>query len=74
MKPDWDALGEKYETSKKVLIGDCDCTGSCKATCEKIGVEGCAHLCQTNRAWRRPTGSNDPACALRSGRPDYQVL
>jgi|EP00908_Phaeocystis_cordata_P003232 protein disulfide-isomerase A6 len=40
MKPDWDALGEKYEKSKKVLIGDCDCTGSCKGTCEKMGVEG----------------------------------
>lgn len=40
MKPDWDALGEKYEDSKKVLIGDVDCTGSGKGVCEKIGVEG----------------------------------
>jgi len=40
MKPDWDALGEKYEDSKKVLIGDVDCTGSGKATCERFGVEG----------------------------------
>jgi len=40
MKPDWDKLGEKYEDSKKVLIGDCDCTGPCKGVCEKIGVEG----------------------------------
>merc|ERR1719421_890401 len=40
MKPDWDALGEKYEDSPKVLIGDVDCTGSGKATCERFGVEG----------------------------------
>lgn len=40
MKPDWDALGEKYEDSPKVLIGDVDCTGSGKKTCERFGVEG----------------------------------
>jgi|Transcript_45122 protein disulfide-isomerase A6 len=40
MKPDWDTLGEKYEDSKKVLIGDVDCTGSGKKTCERFGVEG----------------------------------
>jgi len=40
MKPDWDSLGEKYEKSKKVLIGDCDCTGSCEKTCKRFGVEG----------------------------------
>lgn len=40
MKPDWDSLGEKYEDSKKVLIGDVDCTGSGKATCERFKVEG----------------------------------
>lgn len=40
MKPDWDSLGEKYEDSKKVLIGDVDCTSSGKAICERFGVEG----------------------------------
>mmetsp|Transcript_7884 Transcript_7884/g.17364 ORF Transcript_7884/g.17364 Transcript_7884/m.17364 type:complete len:174 (-) Transcript_7884:546-1067(-) len=40
MKPDWDALGEKYEDSKKVLIGDVDCTGSGKELCDRFGVTG----------------------------------
>jgi len=40
MKPDWDALGEKFENSKKVMIGDVDCTGAGKATCDRLGVEG----------------------------------
>ena len=41
MKPDWDDLGEKYENSKKVLIGDVDCTveGN-KKLCEDQGVTG----------------------------------
>lgn len=41
MKPDWDELGEKFEDSKKVLIGDVDCTeDSAKALCERFGVTG----------------------------------
>ena len=40
MKPDWDDLGETFENSKKVLIGDVDCTGSGKETCDKFGVSG----------------------------------
>jgi len=41
MKPDWDELGEKYESSKKVLIGDVDCTADQnKKLCEDHGVTG----------------------------------
>jgi protein disulfide-isomerase A6 len=40
MKPDWDKLGKKFEDSKKVLIGDVDCTADGQALCEKYGVEG----------------------------------
>lgn len=40
MKPDWDDLGEKYENSKKVLIGDVDCTGAGEPLCKKYGVQG----------------------------------
>eukprot|EP00965_Chrysotila_dentata_P104963 3466756-Pleurochrysis_carterae.AAC.3 len=32
--------GEKYEDSKKVLIGDVDCTGSGKELCDRFGVTG----------------------------------
>ena len=41
MKPDWDELGEAFENSKKVIIGDVDCTADAgKALCEKYGVTG----------------------------------
>ena len=41
MKPDWDELGEKFEKSKKVLIGDMDCTVETnKKLCEDEGVTG----------------------------------
>jgi len=41
MKPDWDDLGEAYEDSKKVVIGDVDCTtDGGKPLCEKFGVSG----------------------------------
>ena len=41
MKPDWDDLGEKFENSKKVLIGDVDCTapGNDKL-CERFSIKG----------------------------------
>jgi hypothetical protein len=41
MKPDWDELGETFENSKKVVIGDVDCTveGN-KQLCEEQGVKG----------------------------------
>ena len=41
MKPDWDELGEEFENSKKVLIGDVDCTtDGGKPVCERFKVEG----------------------------------
>lgn len=41
MKPDWDDLGEKFENSKKVLIGDVDCTEEInKQLCEDQDVKG----------------------------------
>lgn len=41
MKPIWDDLGEMYENSKKVLIGDVDCTKDInKQLCEDHGVKG----------------------------------
>jgi gas vesicle protein len=41
MKPDWDALGEEFENSKKVLIADVDCTlDKNKKLCESQGVTG----------------------------------
>lgn len=40
MKPDWDALGDKFKDSKKVLIADVDCTAAGKSLCDKSGVRG----------------------------------
>lgn len=40
MKPDWDALGDEYADSKKVLIADVDCTADGKPLCDKFGVRG----------------------------------
>uniref|UniRef100_A0A6T7ZTB7 Thioredoxin domain-containing protein n=1 Tax=Prymnesium polylepis TaxID=72548 RepID=A0A6T7ZTB7_9EUKA len=41
MKPDWDELGEEFENSKKVVIGDVDCTtDGGKPLCERFGVTG----------------------------------
>jgi len=40
MKPDWDALGDEYADSKKVLIADVDCTADGKPLCDKYGVRG----------------------------------
>jgi len=48
MKPDWDALGEKYEDSKRVIIGDVDCISTGKPLCDKYGVDGYPTLMSFN--------------------------
>jgi len=40
MKPDWDSLASDYESSKKVVIADVDCTAGGKPLCDKYGVRG----------------------------------
>jgi hypothetical protein len=40
MKPDWDSLSSDYADSKKVVIGDVDCTAAGKPLCDKYGVRG----------------------------------
>ena len=40
IKPFWDQLGDEYEASSSVLIGDADCTEGGKDLCEKFGVQG----------------------------------
>jgi len=40
MKPDWDALGDKFKDSPKVVIADVDCTAGGKSLCDKSGVRG----------------------------------
>jgi len=40
MKPDWDSLGSDFADSKKVVIGDVDCTAGGKPLCDKYGVRG----------------------------------
>jgi len=39
MKPAWDQLGDAFEGSKTVIIGDVDCTVE-KDLCSKYGVKG----------------------------------
>jgi len=39
MKPAWDQLGDAFEGSKTVVIGDVDCTVE-KDLCSKYGVQG----------------------------------
>lgn len=41
MKPDWDRLGDAFEGSSSVLIGDVDCTtDEGKEVCNTAGVRG----------------------------------
>jgi len=41
MKPDWDRLGDSYEGSSSVIIGDVDCTtDEGKEVCNAAGVRG----------------------------------
>lgn len=39
MKPQWEALGDKYDGHSAVVIGDMDCTQH-QSTCGKYGVQG----------------------------------
>ena len=40
LKPAWDKLMLEYRGHRDVLVGDCDCTGACKALCQEKGVQG----------------------------------
>ena len=40
MKPAWDQLGDEYESSGSVVIGDADCTASGKELCDEFEVRG----------------------------------
>jgi thioredoxin-like negative regulator of GroEL len=40
IKPAWDKLMHEYREHPDVVIGDCDCTGACKALCQEKGVQG----------------------------------
>jgi hypothetical protein len=39
----------EYRDHRDVLIGDCDCTGACKALCQEKGVQGYPQSCSETR-------------------------
>ena len=40
MKPDWDSLGEQFDETSSVVIGDADCTADGKELCSRFEVRG----------------------------------
>lgn len=40
MAPAWDLLMDEFKDSETIFVAECDCTGSCKALCEEVGVNG----------------------------------